>query len=176
MKTLSEIVLETVVEDERWTATIVNAVQMAERVKSATFGYLQTHHDLNFLAVGKPLKINVCLSDDATVHHLNKEFRGMDKATNVLSFANIDDDDFSKELQYYPEIDLGNIILAYETMVREADEQEVSLEAHFCHLLIHGFLHLSGFDHIKADEAAQMEQMETEILASIGIDNPYEEF
>lgn len=176
MKISSEIVLDTVVEDERWAVAIENIAEVAQKVKSAAFDYLQTHCDLDFLAAEKPLKINVCLSDDATVHRLNKEFRGMDKPTNVLSFANIDDENFSNEWQYYPEIDLGSIILAYETMVREADEQEVSLQAHFCHLLTHGFLHLSGFDHIKADEAAQMEHMETEILASIGIDNPYEEF
>ena len=176
MKISSEIVLETGVEDERWTAAIENVKEVAEQVKFATFGYLQTHQNLNFLAEDKPLKVNVCLSDDATVHQLNKEFRNMDKPTNVLSFANLDFADFNAENEPFDEIELGDIIVAYETMVREADEQGVSLRAHFCHLLTHGFLHLSGFDHIKTDEAAQMEQMETEILASIGIDNPYEEF
>ena len=64
--------------------------------------------------------------------------------------------------------------MAYETMEREAKEQEVSLYEHFCHLLTHGFLHLSGYDHIKPEDAARMENLEAKILQSLGIANPYE--
>ncbi len=174
MKISSEIVLETVVDDERWSATIANIEQVAEKVKSAAFGYLQNHENPDFLNSSKPLKINVCLSDDKTVHQLNKEFRGMDKPTNVLSFANLDFADFDVDNEPFDEIELGDIILAYETMVREADEQEVTLYAHFCHLLTHGFLHLSGYDHQTPDEAAYMENLEKEILQTLDIANPYE--
>ena len=98
----------------------------------------------------------------------------MDKPTNVLSFANLDFENFSADNEPFDEIELGDIIVAYETMVREAQEQEVTLFAHFCHLLVHGFLHLSGYDHIDPDDAANMENLEKEILQILGIANPYE--
>lgn len=171
---MSEVVLETIVEDARWSTAIADIEKVAEQVKSAAFGYLQSHENLAFLSAEKPIKINVCLSDDATVQRLNNDFRGLNKPTNVLSFANLDFDDFSIENEPFAEIELGDIIVAYETMVREADEQQVTLYAHFCHLLTHGFLHLSGYDHQTADEAAYMENLEKEILQQLNIANPYE--
>lgn len=172
---MPEIVLDTVVEDARWSTAIESIEQVAEKVKSAAFGYLQQHENLEFLTADKPLKINICLSDDDTVQGINKEFRGLDKPTNVLSFANLDFDNFAAENEPFDEIELGDIIVAFETMAREADEQEVTLYAHFCHLLTHGFLHLSGYDHQTPDEAAYMENLEKEILQILGIANPYEE-
>lgn len=172
---MSEILLETSVDDARWSATVENITEVAEKVKTAAFGYLQTHEKLAFLSAAKPLKINLCLSDDATVQGINKEFRGLDKPTNVLSFANLDFENFAAENEPFDEIELGDIIVAFETMVREAEEQEVSLYAHFCHLLTHGFLHLSGYDHQTVEEAAYMENLEKEILQTLDIANPYEE-
>jgi probable rRNA maturation factor len=115
------------------------------------------------------------LSDDEAVHKLNKEFRGMDKPTNVLSFANIDDDFFWDTLDEVDEAELGDIILAFETLVREAQEKNISVYALYCHLLVHGFLHLLGFDHQEDDEAEEMENLEIDILASFSIDNPYKD-
>ena len=170
---MSEVILETAVEDERWQKALDDVEKTAEKVKNAVFGYLSEVEKPEFLAVDKPLRVNVCLSDDATVQRLNKDFRGMDKPTNVLSFANLDFANFEKDNAPYDEIELGDIILAYETMEREADEQEVTLYAHFCHLLTHGFLHISGYDHIVPEEAAHMEKTEAEILKTLGIENPY---
>ncbi len=171
---MPEIVLETAVDDARWEVSVEDVSGVAEKVKSAAFGYLYTHEHPEFLRADKPLKINVCLSDDATVQRLNKDFRGLDKPTNVLSFANLDFENFSAQNEPFEEIELGDIIVAYETMVREAKEQGVTLYAHFCHLLTHGFLHLAGYDHQTADEAMYMENLEKEILQSLGIANPYE--
>ena len=171
---MSEIILETAIDDARWNKAIIEVEQVAEKVKNAVFGYLREHENLDFLQAEKPLKISVCLSDDTTVQRLNKEYRNMDKPTNVLSFANLDFAGFSVENEPFAEIELGDIILAYETMEREAEEQQVTLYAHFCHLLTHGFLHLSGYDHIKAEDAAYMENLEKEILKSLQIENPYE--
>lgn len=171
---MSDVILEIAVEDARWADAIENVEQVAETVKSAAFSYLKIHEKPEFLYTEKPLKVNVCLSDDETVHRFNKEFRGMDKPTNVLSFANLDFENFSAENKPFEEIELGDIILAYETMEREAKEQEITLYAHFCHLLTHGFLHLSRYDHIETDEAAHMENLEKEILQTLGIANPYE--
>lgn len=172
---MSEIILDTVVEDARWTAAVENITEVAEKVKAAAFGYLQQHENLEFLNAAKPLRINVCLSDDATVQGINKEFRGLDKPTNVLSFANLDFENFAAENEPFDEIELGDIIVAFETMAREAEAQEVTLYAHFCHLLTHGFLHLSGYDHQTSEDAAYMENLEKEILQTLDIANPYEE-
>jgi len=175
-KKMTDIVLDVNTEDMRWQKALPDIELLMEKVKTAAFTYVQQNTNLAVFEAKKPIIVSVCLSDNDHVQQLNRDFRGKDKPTNVLSFANIDDAHFADEMQYYPEIDLGNIILAYETMVAEAEMQQISLEAHFCHLLTHGFLHLLGFDHIEAEDAARMEKMETEILSSIGIANPYEEF
>lgn len=172
---ISDISLEITVDDARWEQAIANISAVAEKVKDAVFGYLQKYEKPEFLDLEKPLKINVCLSDDATVQKLNAEFRGFDKPTNVLSFANLDFTDFAAQNAPFADIELGDIIVAYETMVKEAAELQITLYAHFCHLLTHGLLHLSGYDHIKPQEAAHMEHLETEILQTLQIANPYEE-
>ena len=105
----------------------------------------------------------VVLADDAFVQRLNKQFRAKDAPTNVLSFPTGEE-----------EGELGDIILAYQTLAREAAEQGKSFDNHFRHLLLHGFLHLLGYDHLEDDEAEQMEAREVELLARLGIDNPYE--
>ena len=171
---MSEIIINTTIEDKRWCEKIADIAQVIERVKSTTFDYLMVHENLDVLQQEKPLEINVCLSDDTTVHQLNKEFRGMDKPTNVLSFANMDFENFAIENEPFNEIELGDIIVAYETMYREAEVENITLYAHFCHLLVHGLLHILGFDHITEEEADYMESFEKEILQNMGIDNPYE--
>ncbi|MBR1840711.1 MAG: rRNA maturation RNase YbeY [Alphaproteobacteria bacterium] len=171
---MSEVIINLTIEDDRWCEKIADIAQVAEKVKTATFEYLRNHENLEILQQEKPLEINVCLSNDATVHQLNKEFRGMDKPTNVLSFANLDFENFAIENEPFKEIELGDIIIAYETMCREAEAESITFYEHFCHLLTHGFLHISGFDHITDEEAEYMEHFEKEILKNIGIENPYE--
>ena len=105
-------------------------------------------------------ELSIVLSDDAQVRTLNRDYRGKDKATNVLSFP-------------HPDPMLGDIVLARETLVREATEKGVSFEAHLTHLVIHGWLHLQGFDHQTEAAAAEMEALEIAALATLGIDNPY---
>jgi probable rRNA maturation factor len=92
-----------------------------------------------------------------------------------LSFANIDDPDFEKSLTIGDEVEMGDIIIALETLQREAQEKKISLYDHFCHLLTHGVLHLLGYDHIEDDEAEHMEAFEIEILNLLNISNPYQE-
>lgn len=111
-------------------------------------------------------ELSILLTDDAEQHALNREWRGKDSSTNVLSFPQIE--------PFGPVVGLlGDITLARETLSREAEEQGVTFEAHFTHLVVHGFLHILGYDHLTDAEALQMESLETQILAVLGIDDPY---
>lgn len=111
-------------------------------------------------------ELSILLTDDAEQRGLNQQWRGMDSATNVLSFPQIE--------PFEPVVGiLGDITLARETLIREAAEQGVSFEAHFTHLVVHGFLHILGYDHLTDEEAAVMEGLETRILANLGVDDPY---
>ena len=171
---MNNIVLHIDIEESKWSKAIADIAELAEKTKTVAFDYVMQHTDLALLHSAKPININVCLSNDARVHQLNRDFRGMDKPTNVLSFANIDFADFSAENDLFPEIELGDIIIAYETMLKESETENITLSAHFCHLLVHGFLHILGFDHITDDEAEYMESFEIAILHNLGIANPYE--
>ena len=137
--------------------------------------YVGRHEEIDFLQSGKNINVNLCLGNDDEVHALNREFRGKDKPTNVLSFANIDDESFADEWSDGEEIELGDIIIALETMQAEAGNQNLTLHDHYCHLFAHGLLHLLGYDHIEADEAEHMESFEIAILKQMNINNPYEE-
>lgn len=161
------------IEDNRWAAAINNIAAVAENVKTAVLQ--QVAQDIDFLGLDKTFCLNLCLSDDENVHKLNLEFRNQDKPTNVLSFANIDSDDFDNILEYDDIVELGDIIIAYETMEREAKEQGVSFKNHFCHLWTHGILHILGYDHIEDSDREEMEAIEIDVLDKLGIENPYKE-
>jgi len=111
--------------------------------------------------------VNVRIVDEAEGWALNKQWRGKDSATNVLSFP-----------ASVPEIDgrrvLGDIVMCAPVIEREAVEQGKHLEAHWAHLLTHGLLHLLGFDHTDAEQAKRMEGREIELLTDLGYPNPYE--
>ena len=160
-------------EDLRWTAEIVKISTLVEDVKKAVLQ--EVLPDVDFLSLNKDFAVNLCLSDDKTVHKLNLEFRNTDKPTNVLSFANIDGDDFDDMLAFDETVELGDIIVAFETMKQQADEQEISLKNHFCHLMAHGLLHILGYDHMEESDRLEMEQIEIAVLHKLGIDNPYQE-
>ena len=170
---MNNIKIYTDVEDERWTAAIADIAAVVERVENAVVNCVSD--EVDFLSPDKSFSINLCLSNDENVHRLNKEFRNMDKPTNVLSFANIDDDSFEDMLVSEEEVELGDVIVAFETMEREAQELGISFYDHFCHLWTHGMLHILGYDHIEPEERAKMEQRETEILAALKIADPYQE-
>lgn len=111
-------------------------------------------------------ELSIVLTNDEEQQELNKQWRGKDSSTNVLSFPQIEPFDPVVGI-------LGDITLARETLIREAEEQGVTFEAHFTHLVVHGFLHILGYDHLDDEEAAEMEGLETKILATLGIDDPY---
>jgi probable rRNA maturation factor len=120
------------------------------------------------------LSASLLFTSDAEVHSLNRDWRGKDKPTNVLSFPMLERDDLLTLSPAGPPEMLGDIALAYETCAREASEKSISLEHHAAHLIIHGLLHLAGLDHeISPQDAAAMEKLEIMALASMGIADPY---
>ncbi|WP_062014646.1 rRNA maturation RNase YbeY [Aureimonas sp. AU4] len=115
-------------------------------------------------------EVSVTLAEDAAVRELNREWRGKDKPTNILSFPMV---------QLAPGDSLGpllgDLVLARETLEREATVERKTALDHFRHLLVHGTLHLAGFDHETDEEAERMEALEIEILRGLGISDPYAE-
>lgn len=116
-------------------------------------------------------ELTVTLSHDSKIKILNKHYRAKDKPTNVLSFPMFDD--ISEIPANAGQVPIGDIIIAFETIKREAIEQNKTLPDHFTHMLIHGFLHLLGYDHMNDKDAKSMESLEIKILKKLGINNPY---
>lgn len=122
-----------------------------------------------------PAEMSIVLGDDALVQRLNRDYRGKDKPTNVLSFA-FADNDSEPETDPDAPIMLGDIVLSVDTLRREAAEQSKPFDHHLAHLVVHGVLHLLGYDHEGgAEEAEAMESLEAGILAGLSIPNPYDE-
>ena len=125
---------------------------------------------------GAQLEVSIRLSDDEEVQRLNRDYRGKDKPTNILSFPMLDPADIDGTLgRDDMDLLLGDMALAFETTEREAAEKAIPLADHVTHLLVHGTLHLLGHDHQDDPTADAMEALETRILAGLGIANPYTE-
>jgi probable rRNA maturation factor len=120
-------------------------------------------------AVPPEAEVSVVLADDRHIRDLNLQWRGQDKATNVLSFpAPLREDENEGAT-----VMLGDVVIAYETLAREAEDEKKPLLNHLAHLTVHGFLHLLGYDHTAEDEAEDMERLEARILENLGIPDPY---
>jgi len=121
------------------------------------------------------IEISVRLTSDAEVHALNRQYRQKDKSTNVLSFPMVQPDliDTVSQNSDDGEVLLGDIVLAHGVCVGEAAERGIPVEAHATHLMVHGVLHLLGYDHIADDEAEAMEEIERQALRDLGIADPY---
>ncbi len=151
--------VEIVRRAEIWDRLALTDAQLARAAKAA------------FLAASRPgaFEATLVLTDDAEMRELNRAWRGKDASTNVLSFP-------AGAVEHGEEpCPLGDVVLAAETVQREAEAQGVSLADHVSHLVVHGVLHLLGFDHERADDAERMEALETDILAGLGVADPYAE-
>ena len=114
----------------------------------------------------KSAELTIRIVDTEESHQLNHEYRGKDKPTNVLSFP--------FEAPPGIELDLlGDLIICRQVVEKEAEEQNKPLLAHWAHMVVHGSLHLLGYDHIEDDEAEEMESLETEIMQAMGFEDPY---
>ena len=117
----------------------------------------------------EPAEVSLVLADNDFVHTLNRDYRGQDKPTNVLSFENKE-----KPPKGQPWI-AGDIIVAYETVKKESQDLKIPFLTHLAHLIIHGTLHLQGYDHLNDKEAQKMETKEIKIMAKLGYPNPYQD-
>jgi probable rRNA maturation factor len=155
-----------------WEAAVADVEQRIEAAARAAFDAADRP---DILGVA-PAEMSLVLADDALVQTLNRDYRDKDKPTNVLSFALLDGSDDTDDVLARDEgmpILIGDVILAFETVQREAREQGKSVEDHLTHLVIHGVLHLLGYDHQSDPDADRMERLETSILARMGIADPY---
>lgn len=151
--------VDVVCEDEAWPDE-ARAESMIRQAADA----LATHGAF----VGRePSEACIALSSDAHVQRLNAGYRGQDKPTNVLSFP-APDSPVPQAVRF-----LGDVVLARETVAREAGERGIPMVDHVRHLAVHGLLHLLGYDHDSEDDAVRMERLETDILAGLGIADPY---
>jgi probable rRNA maturation factor len=151
------LVIDVAIEAENW-ASLEAPSQLAEAAIGAAI-------QRTTIVLPADAEVSILFCDDAFIRDLNRKWRGIDKPTNVLSFPT-GGDPSSTPL-------LGDIVIAYETAAREALEAKKPLRDHVAHLLVHGFLHLIGYDHSEAAEAETMETHERAILAKLGISDPY---
>lgn len=141
-------------------ATLSAPAQLAKKAALAAFQAAKTE--------ARSTNISISLSDDRTIAELNGKWRGLPKPTNVLAFPSSCSSHSSAEGSF-----LGDIILAGGVVAREARQQGKSIESHTAHLIVHGVLHLLGYDHQSADAAHAMERLEVGALKTMGIPDPY---
>ncbi|MDP4022395.1 rRNA maturation RNase YbeY [Methylobacterium sp. NEAU 140] len=154
--------IDIAVEDAQWEEAVPDLEALVTRAVEAGLAAAPD-------APEGPVEISVLLADDATVQDLNRTWRGQDKPTNVLSFPAA-----AQPRHAEAATPLGDVVLAYETLVRESAEQSKPLQNHLAHLLVHGTLHLLGQDHETGEaEADAMEALEVAALATLGIPDPY---
>lgn len=163
--------VETVIEDTRWEAFGLSA--LAERAATAALA------GIGLTGAGFSVSLMGC--DDARIAALNADFRGKPQPTNVLSWPSEERGaEFAGEIPDIPDPgdaedpeSLGDIAIAWETCAHEAEAQGKPMTDHVTHLLVHGVLHLLGYDHVEDEDASLMEALEVRILASLGVSDPY---
>lgn len=160
--------LESEVE-EAWAATD-SATDWDSLASKAAHSVAQTVSELD----NPRLSTSLLFTSDERIHALNREWRDRDKPTNVLSFPMVERAELLELGKDGPPVMLGDIALAFETCAREAAEKDIAIADHTAHLIIHGLLHLAGYDHeISREDAEAMEKLEVKALALMGIADPY---
>jgi probable rRNA maturation factor len=171
--TITELSVDVVISDVAWIKTCAEAESLCK--KAAETGFLMALAD-GITVVSPHAEVAIVLGDDQNIHDLNRDYRGIDKPTNVLSFASMDSSLDGASPDPLPEgapLLLGDIIVAFETVEREAAEENKTLQDHLSHMIVHGVLHLMGYDHETETDAVEMETLEIKTLSELGISNPY---
>ena len=156
--------IEASIYRKAWPDALVNRLQ---HIAPKIFDDILAVHDSH------PASVSLCLCDDLQMRRINCQHRQIDKATNVLSFPTYDMP--SHRLKLCVPVLLGDIVIAAETVTREAESLHIPVSDHLVHLFVHGMLHLFGYDHNDDDMAETMESLEIQFLANIGIANPYQD-
>jgi probable rRNA maturation factor len=166
---VENVLVDVEIEDANWLLKVPDAQKRVVAAVMETFNHLKPDLDVDIV---------VLLTDDSEMRSMNIQFRQKNAPTNVLAFPSVDfkyiiaGQKGSKTKPSVP-LHLGDIALGFETCLREATEQKKSLPDHLTHLTVHGALHLLGFDHEAVDAAGAMEALETDILAKLGVSDPY---
>ena len=153
------------VEDEAWSSE-EELLAFSSKVLELAADFLKVEEEQPLR--NHPIELSLVFTNDAEIREINAEWRDKDKPTNVLSFPA-----YPIQPGDEPGPMLGDIVIARETVEREAVELEKTFDDHLTHLLVHGFLHLFGYDHMDEEEAEEMEGLETRILARLGLSDPY---
>ncbi len=156
--------IDIIIRDPKWEEAVSGVDGVCRHAAQAAFAAARAELSAAEAAI--------VLADDEFVAGLNQQYREREGATNVLSFAAADSDMPPQALPGMPAM-LGDVIVAREITEREAVSAGISIEHHLRHLIVHGMLHLLGFDHMTDEEAAEMESLETAILGEMGIRDPY---
>jgi probable rRNA maturation factor len=154
---MTDLALDIIVDSPLWNTVAGLKPTLRRAIKAAA------------LPTGIPeSELAIVLTDDDAIRELNRQWRGRDEPTNVLSFPTND----ARTQHAGPRL-LGDVVIAYETTTREAQAQGLPLNHHLAHLAVHGYLHLLGYDHESEKEAEIMERLEREILARLDVPDPY---
>ncbi len=149
------------VRDDRWPRSLAG-----RDVKEIISNCVKASVDICELEIAAPAELSVLLTNDKEQQALNKKWRSQDKTTNVLSFAQIEPFAPVKGL-------LGDVVLARETVSVEARRQQKTVADHLTHLVVHGFLHILGYDHRTESQTERMQDLEIRVLARLGVGDPY---
>lgn len=163
---MSELDIQISIEEGAWPSE-ERLREMSGRVLGAAADYLRRKEKQPFPKTGAP-EVSLVFTNDESIRAINAEWRSQDKPTNVLSFPA-----FPVTPGKMPGPMLGDIVFAEQTVTREAADLGKSFDDHLTHLMVHGFLHLFGYDHMDDEEAEKMEGLETRILAELGLSDPY---
>jgi len=159
-----EVIVDVTMQDPAWESLAnIERIVKETAIKSLELAIMPKE------ASGRDLEASLVLANDDLLHLLNNTYREKDKPTNILTFASLDSDEPLTE----GVLSLGDVFLSYETLLKEAQEQGKFITDHIRHLVVHGVLHLLGYDHETDDDATDMETLEIRILETLGVQNPY---
>ena len=149
------------ISDVRWVNHLLSSEVKCVKLTDLTVRYLPS----KFL---QKIEVSVLWANDQTIAGLNHKFRGKSGATNILSFPSSEQSILNQDFLF-----MGDLVLGYETVMSEAKAGGIPEQDHIAHLVLHGLLHLAGFDHVDDHRAAEMEGLETYLLSEVGIEDPY---
>lgn len=169
------IIIDVAIKSKKW-----NTEKNSEKLITKICKKLIPLTDLKkILTKNFQLELSISLVSDQQIKKINQQFRGKNKATNVLSFLSLDEKDLrrnglEKTIGNAPYLLLGDIVLSFETIEKEAQLQKKNFHSHLTHLILHSILHLIGHDHEDVKMAEKMEKIEVKILQKLKIENPYQ--